>query len=82
MKERLQLSVQSDIDSGRVIVPQRPRAEFDWVVLRSGSLHWEMKLVQSCIEVLWPFVNKGFVYSQGYTCERQQERAKSGKDHH
>ena len=47
MKERLQLSVQLDIDSGR--------AEFDCVVLRSRSLHWEIKLVQSCIKSAYAF---------------------------
>ena len=82
LRNRLRSSIEADISSGRVTVPARPPGEFDWVVLKSGGLHWEMKPVQSVIEVLWPFVYKAFVESQGYTTERQQEWAKAAKDHH
>ena len=78
----LQAAVDEQIKSGHVVLPTGSKGEFDWVVLRSGGLHWEMKLLQSVVEVLWPFVYREFAYSQGYTTDRQLEWAKGCKDHH
>ena len=82
LKQRLLKAVDDEIASGKVTVPADPGGEFDWVVLKSGGLHWERKLLQTTIEVLWPFVYKAFIDSQGYTTERQQEWARTAKNHH
>ena len=79
---RLQAAVDEQIKSGHVVLPTGSKGEFDWVVLRSGGLHWEMKLLQSVVGVLWPFVYREFTSSQGYTTDRQLEWAKGCKDHH
>ena len=82
LKQRLQEAVSADLSTGKVTAPGKASGEFNWVVLRSGGLHWEMKLLECAVEVLWPFVYQAFADSQGYTTERQQEWVKSCKDHH
>ena len=79
---RLQHAVDKQLRSGEIALPSKAKGEYDWVVLRSGGLHWEMKLLQCVVEVLWPMVYQAFAESQGYTTERQQEWAKSCRDHH
>jgi len=82
LKDRLGQAVRADIESGKLVPPAPLDGEFDWVVLRSGALHWEMKLVQCAVDVLWSFTYQKFSETRGYTTERQQEWAKSCKDHH
>ena len=82
LKERLGKSVCADIRSGKVVPSPQSDGEFDWVVLRSGALHWEMKLVQCVVDVLWSFVYKKFAETQSYTTERQLDWVHSCKDHH
>ena len=79
---RLQHAVDKQLRSGEIALPSKAKGEYDWVVLRSGGLHWEMKLLQCVVEVFWPMVYQAFAESQGYTTERQQEWAKSCRDHH
>ena len=64
------------------MLPEAVEGKFDWVVCKTGGLHWEMTLTQVVIDVMWPFVYQAFTESQGYTTTKQLAWARSGKDHH
>ena len=82
LKQRLQVHVAEQLQSRAITLPSPQEGEFDWVVCQSGGLHWEMKLAQSAVDVLWAFVYEAFAKSQGYTTPKQLAWAKSCKDHH
>lgn len=65
-----------------IVLPPAEEDEFDWAVFVSGGLHWEMKLLQRIIDVLWSFVYQSFATSCGYTTPQQLDWCRSGKDHH
>ena len=82
LRQRLQAFVEHQLQQ-RSLSPLPPQVgEFDWVVCQSGGLHWEMKLAQCLVDVLWSFLYEAFCKSQGYTTPRQLAWAKSCKDHH
>ena len=82
LQGRLDAYFKCEVESGRIKVPVDVEGEFDWVVLESGGLHWEMVLIQTVVEVLWPFTYQQFAISQGYTSPKQQEWVKKAKEHH
>ena len=82
LQQSLHSFVTSQLQDRSITLPPPQEGEFDWVVCQSGALHWEMKLVQSVIDVMWPFVYEAFSKSQGYTTPCQLTWAKSCKNHH
>ena len=82
IRQRLLEHATSQLQNQQLCLSSPEGGEFDLVVCVARGLHWEMKLVQSVLNVLWPFVYQSFAQSQGYTTPRQLDWAKSGKDHH
>ena len=82
LRQRLQSFLARQDQRNTLAFPARQEGEFDWVICQSGFLHWEMKIVQSVVDVLWAFVYEAFSKSQGYTTPRQLQWCKSCKDHH
>ena len=79
LKQRLQCFIDEQLSTGAIILPPPQEGEYDWVVCQTGPLHWEMKLVQSVVDVMWAFVYEAFVTSQGYTTPRQMAWQKAVK---